>query len=222
MIGKLAVLALLGLCVSGDFVDRVSQNFEKKTNARLTQQIAYELSASYFYQSYAHYFARADVALPGFAKWFEKASKEERDHATGLMEYINKRGGEVNLQDLNFNSICTLVGEQLEKMNEFGRTKACICSFMSHKNDKSFECSDRESWKNGLWAMQDTLVLERFVNDELLKLHAAVDSDPHLAHVLEHHYLDEQVDAIKSVADHIRKLQRVGDGLGEYMYDKEL
>ena len=48
----------------------------------------------------AHYFSRADVALPGFAKWFEKASKEERDHATGLIEYVNKRGGEVKMSDL--------------------------------------------------------------------------------------------------------------------------
>ena len=49
----------------------------------------------------SHYFGRADVALPGFAKWFEEASKEERSHATTLIEYINKRGGSVALGDIN-------------------------------------------------------------------------------------------------------------------------
>ena len=41
------------------------------------------------------------MALPGFAKWFEEASKEERSHATTLIEYINKRGGSVALGDIN-------------------------------------------------------------------------------------------------------------------------
>ena len=43
-----------------------------------------------------------------------------------------------------------------------------------------------------------------------------------LVHVLEHQYLDEQVEAIKNVNDFITQLKRVGDGLGEYMFDKEL
>ncbi|WAR20825.1 FRIS-like protein, partial [Mya arenaria] len=122
----------------------------------------------------AHYFERSDVALPGFSKWFESASEEERKHATMLMEYINKRGGDVSLNALH----------------------------------------NRDSWQNGLWSMQDTLALERMVNDRLLDLHSLADEDPH--------FLDEQVEAIKDVNDKITKLTRVGSGLGEYMFDKEL
>lgn len=70
--------------------------------------------------------------------------------------------------------------------------------------------------------MQDTLVLERFVNNELLNIHKSADSDPHLSHILEHEFLDEQVKAIKTVGDYVRQLERVGSGLGEYMFDKEL
>ena len=40
---------------------------------------------------------------------------------------------------------------------------------------------DRHAWKSGLWAMQDTLVLERFVNNELLNIHRDADSDPHVS-----------------------------------------
>ena len=42
---------------------------------------------------------------------------------------------------------------------------------------------DRHAWKSGLWAMQDTLVLERFVNNELLNIHRDADSDPHVSTV---------------------------------------
>lgn len=52
----------------------------------------------FFIQS--QYYARADVTLPGFSKFFSAASKEERDHAEKLMDYINQRGGEVKLQDV--------------------------------------------------------------------------------------------------------------------------
>ena len=41
-----------------------------------------------------------DVALPGFYKFFKKASDEERDHAEKLMCYQNKRGGNIVLQPI--------------------------------------------------------------------------------------------------------------------------
>lgn len=39
---------------------------------------------------------------------------------------------------------------------------------------------------------------------------------------LETHYLEEQVNAIKEISDHITQLKRVGSGLGEYEYDRRL
>ena len=46
------------------------------------------------------YFDRDDVALPGFASFFKKASDEEREHAEKLMKFQNQRGGRVVLQDI--------------------------------------------------------------------------------------------------------------------------
>ena len=43
-----------------------------------------------------------------------------------------------------------------------------------------------------------------------------------LSHVLEHDYLEEQVNAIKQLGDYVRMLERVGQGLGEYTFDKDL
>jgi ferritin heavy chain len=80
-----------------------------------------------------------------------------------------------------------------------------------------------EDWVSGLNAMQAALELEKTVNQALLDLHkiAGDNGDAHMCDFLETHYLNEQVEGIKELADHVTNLKRVGTGLGEYMYDKE-
>lgn len=46
--------------------------------------------------------------------------------------------------------------------------------------------------------------------------------DVNLCDFLETYYLQEQVDGIKEIADHITNLKRVGEGLGVYMFDKNI
>ena len=55
--------------------------------ARINMHISVELKASYVYLAMGSYFERDDVALHGFAKFFKKASGEERDQGTKFMEY---------------------------------------------------------------------------------------------------------------------------------------
>ena len=40
------------------------------------------------------------MALKGFSKFFKKCSDEEREHAEKLMDFQNKRGGRIVLQDI--------------------------------------------------------------------------------------------------------------------------
>ncbi|VDH90194.1 soma ferritin-like [Mytilus edulis] len=82
---------------------------------------------------------------------------------------------------------------------------------------------DRDEWGTALDAMQVALSLEKSVNQSLLDLHKTADShnDAQMCDFLESEYLEEQVNAIKEISDHITQLKRVGSGLGEYMYDKE-
>ena len=72
-------------------------------------------------------------------------------------------------------------------------------------------------------ALTEALALERKVNESLLKLHivATNNGDAQMTDFIENHYLTEQVEAIKKLADYITNLKRVGPGLGEYMFDKE-
>jgi len=83
---------------------------------------------------------------------------------------------------------------------------------------------ERDEWGTGLEAMQCALALEKRVNQSLLDLHKLADThdDGQLTDFLEGEYLKEQVEAIKELSDHVTQLKRVGPGLGEFMYDKEL
>jgi len=79
-------------------------------------------------------------------------------------------------------------------------------------------------YDSALDAMSHALKLEVDVNDKLLKLHEAASAadDAQLCDFLESNYLEEQVEAIKSLATVVRKLIRTGPSLGEFMVDKEM
>ncbi|XP_023933434.1 soma ferritin [Lingula anatina] len=81
-------------------VSQPRQNYAVESEAGVNKQINMELYASYVYHSMAYYFDRDDVALPGFHKFFKKASEEEREHAEKLMKFQNQRGGRIVLQDI--------------------------------------------------------------------------------------------------------------------------
>jgi len=162
------------------------QNYHTDCEAGINKQINLELYASYVYQSMYFYFDRDDIALPGFAKYFNESSKEEREHAEILMKFQNQRGGRIVLQDIRK--------------------------------------PERDEWGSGLEAMQAALALEKSVNQSLLDLHgkAGDHNDAQMCDMIESHFLTEQVEAIKQIGDYITKLKRVGPGLGEFMFDKEL
>merc|ERR1712198_434066 len=78
-------------------------------------------------------------------------------------------------------------------------------------------------WGTCLEAMEAALELEKMVNQSLLELTKAADDkgDSHLSDFLDE-FLEDQVASIKSIGDTITKLKRVGDGLGLFLFDKEM
>lgn len=66
--------------------------------------------------------------------------------------------------------------------------------------------------------------LKIFHFQSLLGIHniAAANNDANFCDFLETEFLQEQVDSMKEIADHVTNLQRVGEGLGVYMFDKQL
>ncbi|XP_052831730.1 soma ferritin [Octopus bimaculoides] len=102
-------------------------------------------------------------------------------------------------------------------------------SMVSHHSVVSFLfCSlvkpAHDAWGGGLRAVEISLDLEKDVNAALLKLHkiAEESGDPQMMDFIESEFLGEQVDDIKLLSDHITNLERVGKGLGEYIFDKNL
>uniref|UniRef100_UPI00398E3D4B ferritin heavy chain B-like n=1 Tax=Pristiophorus japonicus TaxID=55135 RepID=UPI00398E3D4B len=84
---------------------------------------------------------------------------------------------------------------------------------------------DQDEWGNGLEAMERALQLEKDVNQCLLDLHklASEQNDPNLCEFLESKFLNEQVEAINKLGEHITNLKRLGapeNGMGEYLFDK--
>lgn len=73
-------------------------------------------------------------------------------------------------------------------------------------------------------SMKIALELEKQVNESLLGVHsiAASHNDANMCDFIETEYLQEQVDAMKELGEHITNLERVGEGLGVYMFDKQL
>ena len=103
--------------------------------------------------------------------------------------------------------------------------------FMAYQNKRGgrvvlrdVQKPERDEWGTGLEALETALALERNVNQSLLDVHAVADSrgDAHLADFLESEFLDEQIESIKQLGDMITRLKRVGPGLGEHLFDKEL
>ncbi|CAN0234356.1 ferritin heavy chain B-like [Lethenteron reissneri] len=83
---------------------------------------------------------------------------------------------------------------------------------------------ERDEWGNGLEAMQAALQLEKNVNQSLLDLHglATEKKDPQLCDFLED-FLEEQVESIKKLGDHVTNLKRLGvpqSGMGEYLFER--
>ncbi|XP_018645099.1 ferritin, putative [Schistosoma mansoni] len=79
------------------------------------------------------------------------------------------------------------------------------------------------SWNSGLHAMQDALDLEKKVNQSLMELVAVGERhrDTHFCDFINNEYLEIQVQSMKKLSDYITNLIRVGNGLGEYTFDKE-
>ncbi|MBN3309776.1 FRIM protein, partial [Amia calva] len=72
----------------------------------------------------------------------------------------------------------------------------------------------------GVQFSADVLYCQKPERDEL----ASEKTDPHMCDFLETHYLNEQVEAIKKLGDHMTNLSRMGapsNGLAEYLFDKD-
>ena len=70
--------------------------FSGKVQEAMNEQIKNELYSAYIYLSMAAHFEA--VNLSGFAHWMRMQSNEEVEHAMKFFDFINERGGRVELR----------------------------------------------------------------------------------------------------------------------------
>lgn len=75
-----------------------------------------------------------------------------------------------------------------------------------------------------LAAFEQAFELEKEVHKKLRSVHevASDENEAHFVAFLEEEFLAEQIDAEDSLAADIANIKRLGKGLGEYMFDKNL
>ena len=75
---------------------RVENMIDKKLEEAFNDQINKELFSEYLYHAMKIYFQ--ELNLQGFVNWFDVQVQEERAHAVGMINYLNDRGGKVELR----------------------------------------------------------------------------------------------------------------------------
>ncbi|XP_067118268.1 ferritin heavy chain-like [Centruroides vittatus] len=97
----------------------------------LRNQIDEEMHASLAYMGMSAYFDNNKVGRKGFAKYFLENSKEEREHAQKLIDYINRRGGEMGAFNIKMPSNYTW-RSGLDAMEEALRLEESVNNKLHH------------------------------------------------------------------------------------------
>lgn len=91
---------------------------EKMVQA-INDQVNKEFFSAYFYLAMQAYFSAKN--LDGFANYFRVQIQEERDHALGFFNYLNKIGGKVTLTEIK------------EPLNEFSSPQEVFELALKHE-----------------------------------------------------------------------------------------
>ncbi|XP_055344687.1 soma ferritin-like [Paramacrobiotus metropolitanus] len=109
------------------------------------------------------------------------------------------------------------------------RGHAMICARYLNKRGGRVKLEDIKSpkkceWKTGLEAMEEALEMEKSVNETLIELHriGSEHGDPQLTTFVEDNFFQEQTEDIKTLANYVGILRKVGQGLGEFEFDYEI
>ena len=138
---------------------------EKLQNA-INEQINKELFSEYLYLAMKIYFQEQN--LQGFVNWFDVQVQEEHAHAMGLFNYLNERGGKIELKAIEkpvVEGTCPLtIFEQVLKHEEF------VTSLINSLMDVAEETKDRAALSYLEWYVKEQVEEESNVNGVLATL----------------------------------------------------
>lgn len=138
---------------------------EKLQNA-FNEQINKELYSEYLYLAMKIYFQEQN--LMGFVNWFDVQVQEEHAHAMGMFDYLNERGGTIELMAIDKpvveGSNPLEIFEQVLKHEEY------VTSRINALYDVAEEVKDRAAMKLLDWYLKEQVEEEASVGGVLATL----------------------------------------------------
>jgi len=188
-----------------EMANQTRQNFHEDCENGINKQINMELYASYAYLSMVSRDSHSAGAFTIKVSLFKAYYFDRDDVALPGMHWYFKHASDEEREHAM---------KLLKYLNKRGGRIVL----------QDIKISDTPKEMTAAEAMEKALELEKQVNEALLELHgiASARNDVNFCDFLETEFLQEQVDAIKEIADHVTNLHRVGEGVGVYIFDKNL
>ncbi len=143
---------------------------DAKVEKALNEQIHAEFFSFYLYLSVSAYFTTQH--LDGFAHWMTIQSQEEFGHAMKLFNYLNERGGTVELQALD------------APQREWASPSAAVEAVLNHEKHISKRINNLVNLANSENDHATTVVLHWYVNEQVEE-EATADTLYHQVKMLE-------------------------------------
>ncbi|XP_037950530.1 ferritin subunit-like [Teleopsis dalmanni] len=177
-------------------------------------QTRMEIDASYTYLYIGAHFAQDVINRPGIADFFFKAAKEEREHATKLIEYLSMRGHLNNVEELIKKDSILEKDDNSRSLKIKGRS---LNDALEIKLDSKSSAAD---------AFIYALKLEEKVTKSIRALIKSCETNKNYYHIVDWLtgvYLEEQLHGKRELAGKWSQLIKMGPGaLGEFLFDKTL
>lgn len=138
----------------------------EKLQEAFNDQINKELYSEYLYLAMKVYFQEQN--LQGFVNWFDVQLQEEHAHAMGMFNYLNERGGKIELRAID--KPVVEGNTPLEIFEHVLRHEEYVTSRINHLMDVAEEVKDRAAMHLLDWYLKEQVEEESNVGGVLATL----------------------------------------------------
>ena len=138
----------------------------EKLQEAFNEQINKEFYSEYLYLAMKVYFQ--ELNLQGFVNWFDVQVQEEHAHAMGMVNYLNDRGGKIELRAID--KPVVEGNSPLEVFEHVLRHEEYVTSRINHVMDVAEEVKDRAAMHLLDWYIKEQVEEEASVGGVLATL----------------------------------------------------
>ncbi|MCK4663810.1 MAG: ferritin [Bacteroidales bacterium] len=146
----------------------------KRVHEELNKQINAEYWSAYLYLSMSAYFENKN--LSGFANWMRIQYQEEISHSLKLFDYVNERGGKVELRPIE--AVETDWKDEIDVFEETLKHEQKVTGLINNLVDVAIEEKDHATNNMLQWFVSEQVEEEANV-DEILQQLKMLDGNKH-------------------------------------------